>query len=150
MRVTALYKGVPWVTWPLWVSFVIFHGIRSILAILGIISVTGEWIYYQGSSRLILSSAAGVKYSLRGNQCLPGAPSKMKSSAPAYLAVLAPTTLDLILLVLTIVKAFRSNAMSRSHPSSPIVCVVFYFSLSLKPIVLHPRCARYCATSFCM
>ena len=150
LRVTALYKGVRWVIWPLWVSFVILHGIRSSIALFGIISMASEWIYHQGSSRLIFSSAVSVEYSFIGEQCLPANQLKEGSLPTSYLAVLAPTLLDLILLVLTIVKAFKATAISGSYPSSPIVCVVFDFGLSLKPSLPHSRCARCCATSFCM
>ena len=93
----------------------------------------------------------GVKYSPISGQCLQGSGSgaKMKSSAPGYLAVVAPTTLDLFLLVLTVVKVFKSSALSKSHPSSPIVCVALDFGLSLKTILRPPRCARCCAMNFC-
>jgi hypothetical protein len=75
-----------------------------------------------------------MEYSTLGSQCLPGETAKMNSVAPSYLAVVAPTILDLVLLVLTIVKAFK---VSESYPSSPIVRVVLDFGLSLKPIYIH-------------
>ena len=150
LRVAALYNDVRWVFWSVWICFVIFHGIRAILAILGMILVARELLYHQVLSRLISSNAVGAKYSLISSQCLQESGARFHSSGPSILAVITPTTLDLYLLVLTIVKASRSDVLSKSHPSSPIVCVVLDFGFSLETILRPPRCARCCATKFCM
>jgi hypothetical protein len=135
--VAALYNGARWVVWSIWVVFVVLHGIRLIVAIIGVVRLASEWIYHQGSWRLISSNAAHMAYSPLGGQCLPGFTSRVSTSPTTYLPALAPTILDLYLLVLTIVKAFKSAALSKSHPSSPIVCIVLDFGLSLKLIYIH-------------
>lgn len=104
-------------------------------------------VYYQAFSRLISPNAVGAKYSPIGGQCLQESAAKFKSSVPSVLAVIDPTTLNLFLLILTIVKAFRGNALSKSHPSSPTVCIAPDFGLSMKTILRPPRC---CVTNFCM
>ncbi len=152
MRVAALYNDVRWVVWSVWASFVIFHGMRMILAIFGMVTVSGAWLYHLGFSRLISANEVEVKYSLIGGQCLLGVgPSWARhASATTYLAISSVTILDFFLLVLTTVKAFRSTALSKSHPSSPIVCLALGVGSSLKLILRPPRCVRCCATNSCM
>ena len=152
LRVAALYNDVRWVVWTVWVGFVIFHGMRIVLAVFGMVFVAGAWLYHPGFSRLISANAAEIKYSLISGQCLLGLGHiwGLHASATTYLAIASITVLDLYLLVLTTVKAFRSAALSKSHPSSPIVCLTLGFSSSLKLILRPPRCARCCVTNFCM
>ena len=105
---------------------------RAVLAIWGVVDLAREWLYDQGFSRLISANAAHLKYSLIGGQCLLGSSIGKRQYHPTtYLAILSDTLLDLYLLILTTVKAFRSAALSKSHPSSPIVCLALDFGLSL-------------------
>ena len=150
LRVAALYKEERWVVWSVWVGFVICHGIRMIMSLFAIMTLAGECLYHHGFSRLISVNAAGYKYSPIGGLCLPGGTWKFISSASAYVSISFATIFDLHLLVLTIVKALKSTAISKSHPSSPIVCVALDFGSSLKLILRPPRCVRCCATKFCM
>src|SRR5258706_5613086 len=150
LRVAALYNDVRWVIWSLRVGFVIFQGTCVMASLLAIIAVSGEYLYHHRFSRLISVNTAGMKYSPIGGQCLPGSTWKLISSAPAYVSISCATILDLFLLVLTIAKALKSTAISKSHPSSPIECVALDFGSSLKLILRPPSCARYCATKFCM
>ena len=54
-----------------------------------------------------------------------------------------PTAFDVFLLILIIIKVLNMKALSDSHPSSPIVCVVLDFDFWLKLINLDPpRCAH--------
>jgi len=73
-------------------------------------------------------------YSSRSDKCLSGA--MKQSNTPLYgiISVVSPMPFDILLLALTIIKAFKSNTLLDSHPIPPIVCVVLHFDLSSKLI----------------
>ena len=79
-----------------------------------------------------------VVYDPTLDQCFPGDLGVLNSRVVPVMLLVVPTTFDLGLLVLTIVKASRSRTFPESHPSSPIVCVIFNFSLSLTPKIDTP------------
>ena len=123
LRVVALYDDVRWVIWSVWVGFVICQGIRVITSLLAVITIAGEYLCHHRFSRLISVNAAGMRYSLIGGQCIPGAVWGFISTTTPYVSISFATTFDLFLLVLTIARAVKSAAISKSHPSSPLVCV---------------------------
>ena len=100
------------------------------------------WHVIRGrSSSLTLSYVAYMEYSHIGRQCLPRSGGKIENPAAAILGGVAPTVLDLFLLTFTVLKAVRSSALSESHSSSPIVCVMRDFYLWLK-LIFNPQDAR--------
>ena len=141
MRVAALYKGVRWVTWTLWIGYALAQVIRAVCHLLGTLVISRMLARHQGSSSLTLPHVANMGYSHIGRQCLPTSAGKLETLTVPILATLTPTSLDLFLLILTIVKAVKSSALSESHPSSPIVCVVLDFDLWLK-LIFNPQDAR--------
>jgi len=83
-----------------------------------------------------------VIYSPLSEQCVTSGLKSLKNPLPGGLVtLLAPLTVDLLILGLTITKAFKSNILSESHPSSPIVGVVSHFGFSSKPIPVF-RCEQ--------
>ena len=125
LRLAALYKGVRWVTWCLWIGYAIFHGIRVILTLYGIITTVSESICIGSDSEPTFSYLDTTVYSSIGKQCLVGITGHVESPVPGYLAVVAPSTFDVFLLLLTIVKAFRNTILFDSYASSKVVCVAF-------------------------
>jgi len=73
-----------------------------------------------------------VIYSPRSDQCLTGGMKGMNTPLPGIMSVVVPLSFEVLLLTLTIIKSFKSTKMLDSHPSTPIVCVVFHFDLSSK------------------
>jgi len=71
-------------------------------------------------------------YSSSMNLCLPGGMRQMDSEIYGTMSLVPTVAFEILLLVLTIVKVFKNAILLRSHPSSPIVCVVFHFNLSSK------------------
>jgi hypothetical protein len=63
-------------------------------------------------------------YSVESQQCLSGGMKGMSNPAYGITTVVAPTVFDIVLLVLTIVKIFKSAALEK-HNGSPVVCVTF-------------------------
>ena len=58
----------------------------------------------------------------------------MDSDIYGIMTLVPTVAFEILLLAFTIVKVFKNAIMLRSHPSSPIVCVVFHFNLSSKLI----------------
>ena len=77
-----------------------------------------------------------IIYSPRSGQCLPGAMKQFNTPLHSIITVVSPMPFDTLLLALTVIKAFKSATLLDSHPTSPIVCVVFHFDLSSKLIQL--------------
>ena len=127
LRLAALYKDVRWVTWCLWIGFAIFHGTRVILALFGMAVFASESICIRGNSEPTFSYLDGIVYSSIGRQCLVGITGKIQSPVSGYLAIVAPSTLDAFLLLLTIVKAFRNTVLLDSYAGSKVVYVAFDF-----------------------
>ena len=88
----------------LWVAFFLTYGV--VLAILGL-SYTTAW--------------KTITESPLTHMCLPG-PAHLPS--PMYAAYLAPMTLDVLVIVLTAIKARENSADLRSGSGTPIVCRV--------------------------
>jgi len=78
-----------------------------------------------------LMYAESAIYSPISGQCLTRGMKGMNTPATGLVTVLSPMPLDLLLLGLTIVKTFKSKTLLESHPSSPIVGVVFHFGFFL-------------------
>jgi len=76
-----------------------------------------------------------VIYSLLSEQCVTSGLKTLKNPLPGSLiTLLGPLMVDLLILGLTITKAFKSDTLLESHPSSPIVGGVFHFDFSSEPI----------------
>ena len=90
--------------------------------------------HHQSSSGLTPLFVASTVYSHIGGQCLPGIlhPGKINPLVNGLIVGVLPTALDILLLTLTVVKVLKTNALSESHPSLPIVRVVLDFDLWLK------------------
>jgi hypothetical protein len=127
MRVVALYSGVQWMPWLLWTGYVLFYGTRVGIILGGNYFFAGEptkqWKYINFIG-LTLSNAESLFYSVESQQCLSGGMKGMSSPATGITTVVAPTVFDIVLLVLTIAKIFKSAALEK-HNGSPVVCVTF-------------------------
>lgn len=115
LRVTALYHGAQWVTRLIWLFFGIFHGLRLGVILFGDSAIFRKLTLNNGTSRLTPSHVEAIIYSPISNMCVPGSTSYRPT---ALIAV--PTILDLLLLVLTILKAVRSPV---SLKTNSIVCM---------------------------
>jgi len=102
LRVAALYDHAKWVQGVLWASFFLTYGV--VLTLLGL-SYTTVW-------KTITESPVT-------HMCLP-------ANVPfqAYAIYLAPMTLDVLVIVLTVIKACENSADLRSSSGTPIVCRV--------------------------
>jgi hypothetical protein len=56
----------------------------------------------------------------------------MNTPLTGILSVLIPLPFEVLLLALTMARALNSTTLSESHPSSPIVCLVFHFGFVLE------------------
>ena len=144
LRVAALYKGVRWVIWAVWASFTCAHVMRATIDLIGTSLFTGKSAHHLGSSGLTSSFVANMTYSHIGRQCIPGKSGKIGGPGPivSIFYAVVPTTLNLFLLTLTLVKAIKTTALAHSHPSSPIVCAVLNFDLWLRLTLITLRCAH--------
>jgi CRISPR/Cas system type I-B associated protein Csh2 (Cas7 group RAMP superfamily) len=59
---------------------------------------------------------------------------QMDTPLPGIISVVLATLFEILLLALTIVKVCKNTTSTDSLPSSPIVCMVFHFTLSSKLI----------------
>jgi len=83
-----------------------------------------------------------VIYSPLSEQCVTAGLKRLKNPLPGGLvALFAPMALDLLILGLTFIKAFKNNRLLGSHSSSAIVGVVFHFGFSSTPIPVS-RCEQ--------
>ena len=95
----ALYDHVNWLRRVLWASFALSH-----IAILVLLGPTLKIVW------------KNVTYFPLTNICLlPNIPSYM------YAAFLGPTAFDVLVIILTIIKAFENEAVLRSRSDTPIV-----------------------------
>ena len=127
--------------WLLWVVFVLCYGARSGFTIAGAYFFSGESTDYEDNRIDFLMYAETVIYSPISGQCLTRGMKGMHAPGTGLVGVLTPMPLDLLLLGLTIVKTFKSKTLLESHPSSPIVGVVFHFGFSSMPIPVS-RCEQ--------
>jgi len=132
----------------LWAVFVLCYGARSGFTIAGAYFFSGESTDYEDNRIDFLMYAESVIYSPISGQCLTRGLRRMGGPLDGLVGVLSPMPLDLLVLGLTIVKTFKSKTLLESHPSSPIVGVVFHFGFSSKLIPVS-RCEQCCATNFC-
>lgn len=98
----ALYDQTKWIQGVLWVALFLTYGV--VLTILGL-SYTAEW--------------KTITESPLTHMCLPA-----HLPSPMYAAYLAPMTFDVIVIVLTAIKAHENSADLRSSSGTPIVCRV--------------------------
>ena len=115
LRVAALYHGTQWATRLIWLFFAIFHGLRLGVILFGDAAIFRKWTLNNGTSRLTSSHVEAIIYSPTSNMCVPGSTNYRPT---ALIAV--PTMLDLLLLVLTILKAVKSPV---SLKTNSIVCM---------------------------
>ena len=143
LRVAALYKGVRWAVWAVWAGFTCTHVMRATIDLIGTSIFGGKLAHFLEASGLTPSFVVSMTYSHIGRQCLAGKLGKIGGTSPIisiFYAVI-PTTLNLFLLTLTLVKAIKTTALSHSHPSSPIVCAVLNLDFWLR-LTLIPQDAR--------
>ena len=115
LRVAALYRGVGWVTRLLWLAFAIFQGLRVGILVFGDVTISRRSTLNNSTSRLTSSPAEGIIYSPISSMCIVGSTSYRPT---ALIAI--PAILDVLLLVLTILKAIRSPV---SLKKNSIVCI---------------------------
>ena len=85
---------------------------------------------------LIYTYEESIIYSPRSDQCLTGGMKGMNTPLPGTIMMTITMPFEILLLALTIFSVYKSTKALPldSHPSSPIVRVVFHFNLSLKLI----------------
>jgi hypothetical protein len=118
LRVEALFGGVGRVKWLLWITFTIFQGMRSGLLLFGGAVIYSELTVKQRISKLTSHYAVGIQYSPKSDLCIVGS---MKYRLTGLLGV--PTIFDLLLLILTALKAIRTPI---SMKKDSIVCTKLY------------------------
>ena len=115
LRVAALYRGVRGVIWLLWPAFAVFQGLRVAVLLFGDAEIFGEPTFKQLYKQTDSTDAGSIGYSPISNLCIVGSTNYRPT---ALIAV--PTVLDLLLLVLTALKAIRNPVSLKAADS--IVC----------------------------
>lgn len=103
-RVVALYDYVNWLRAVLWVSF-----ISSCLAVLALLVPTYKMVQEE------------VTYHPLTNICII-----LDIPPYMYAVYLGPTAFEVLVIVLTVIKAFENAATLRSRSGAPIVCSRLY------------------------
>ena len=118
LRVTALYGSVRWIVWLLWLGFAAFHGLRMVVLLFGEYVVFSNVTFIQPDQQTDFVCAGAVMYSPINRLCEI---SRLGSRSTAVMAIV-PAIFDLILLILTALKALRSpvslksNSIVRANP----------------------------------
>ena len=113
LRVRALYRNVRWVLWVVWIAFALFQALRWATILYGQALVYGEVSLSQLYQQTDIMFAENIDYSPINRTCeVP----HVRSQLTAFTFIgLLPTLFDLMLLVLTALKALMSPTSLKTN-----------------------------------